>query len=113
MPAREPAPLSTQVFHLLLSLSDGPLHGYAIMQSVEDATSGAVKLGPGTLYGAIRRLRDEGLIEETRERMGAQEGRRYYRLTARGRTTLSREAQRLAELVAAARAHRLLPAEGA
>ena len=106
-------PLSSQVFHLLLALSDGPLHGYAVMQAVEQATGGAVTLGPGTLYGAIRRLRAEGLIEETRERMGAQEGRRYYRLTARGRSALSKEAQRLAGLVAAARARRLLPAEGA
>lgn len=103
---------SAQVFHILLALSDGPAHGYAVMQEVERETGGAIRLGPGTLYGAIRRLRGAGLIEEVRERPGADAGRRSYRLTARGRRALVREAERLARLVAAARVRRLLP-EGA
>ena len=105
----ESTPLSAQVFHILLALTDGAAHGYALMQEVERVTEGAVRLGPGTLYGAIRRLREEGLIEETRERAGAEDGRRYYRLTPRGRRVLVREAERLSRLVEAARARRLLP----
>jgi DNA-binding PadR family transcriptional regulator len=105
--------LSPQVFHILLALSDGAAHGYAIMQSVERETGGAIRLGPGTLYGAIRRLRADLLIEETRERAGQEEGRRYYRLTPRGRRALQREAGRLSRLVAAARARNVLPVEGA
>jgi len=104
--------LSPQVFHILLALSDGAAHGYAIMQAVERETAGAIRLGPGTLYGAIRRLRADTLIEETRERAGQKEGRRYYRLTSRGRRALVREASRLSRLVAAARARKVLPVEG-
>ena len=106
------AGFSPQVFHILLALSAGPTHGYAIMQEVERETAGAIKLGPGTLYGAIARLRGSGLIEETRARAGAEEGRRSYRLTARGRRALVREAERLSRLVDAARARSVLP-EGA
>ena len=104
--------LSPQVFHILLALAQGPAHGYAIMQEVERETGGGIKLGPGTLYGAIARLRSGGLIEETRARGGVEDGRRSYRLTARGRRALVREAERLSRLVAAARAHSVLP-EGA
>ena len=82
------------------------------MQNVEQETDGAIRLGPGTLYGAIRRLRADGLIEETQEEAGAEEGRRYYRLTAHGRSALRAEAARLARMVNAARARRLLPLEG-
>lgn len=103
---------SPQVFHILLAVADEPAHGYAIMQSVEQETDGEIVLGPGTLYGAIRRLRTAGLLEETRVSAGAAEGRRYYRLTARGRQALRREAERLERQVDAARARRLLPAEG-
>jgi DNA-binding PadR family transcriptional regulator len=113
--ARTPADdagFSPQVFHILLALADGPAHGYAIMQEVERETAGGIKLGPGTLYGAIGRLRTTGLIEETRARAGTDDGRRSYRLTARGRRALVREAERLSRLVAAARARSVLP-EGA
>lgn len=109
---RDDVAFSPQVFHILLALADGPVHGYAVMQSVEQETDGAIRLGPGTLYGAIRRLRSDGLIEETRAQAWAEEGRRYYRLTARGRSALRREAARLERLVAAARARSVLPAEG-
>ncbi|HEX2168277.1 MAG TPA: PadR family transcriptional regulator [Longimicrobiales bacterium] len=103
----ETLPLSPQVFHILLALTDAPAHGYAIMQAVEQETDGAIQLGPGTLYGAIRRLRADGLIEEIDQQGDA--ARRCYRLTTRGRNALKREARRLAQLVESARARRLLP----
>lgn len=100
-------PLSPQVFHILLALADAPAHGYAVMQAVERETEGTLKLGPGTLYGAIRRLRADGLIEEIEGDGDA--ARRSYRLTAPGRRMLRREARRLERLVESARARRLLP----
>ena len=99
--------LSPQVFHILLALADAPAHGYAIMQAVERETDGTIRLGPGTLYGAIRRLRADGLIEEIDDDGDA--SRRSYRLTAQGRRNLRREAKRLERLVESARARRLLP----
>jgi DNA-binding PadR family transcriptional regulator len=103
----DPAPLSPQVFHILLALADGPAHGYAIMQAVEQETAGTIRLGPGTLYGAIRRLRADGLIAEIDADGDA--SRRSYRLTTDGRSALKREARRLSLLVESARARRLLP----
>lgn len=103
----EPRDLSSQVFHILLALADAPAHGYAIMQAVEEETRGAIRLGPGTLYGAIRRLRQDGLIEEIDDDDDA--SRRSYRLTTAGRRVLKGEARRLAQLVESARARRLLP----
>lgn len=110
------APLTPQVFHILLALGDGPAHGYAIMGEVETRTAGAVRLGAGTLYGAIRRLRERGWIEEL---AGAPDGegsederRRYYRLTEAGRRAARVEARRLEGLLEQARAKRLLPSEG-
>lgn len=108
-------PLTPAVFHILLSLGDGAKHGYAIMGEVEERTDGAVRLGPGTLYGAIRRLRERGLIEEVDEPAGESsddDRRRYYRLTGEGRAVAAAEAARLERLVGAARRKRLLPAEG-
>lgn len=104
--------MSPQVFHILLALADGPAHGYAVMQAVERETRGAVRLGPGTLYGAIRRLRTEGLIAETMASEQGDAGRRSYRLTSSGRRALVGEAERLARLVEAARARAVLPADG-
>lgn len=108
-PSRDTAALSPQVFHILIALADGPAHGYAIMQDVERETGGAMRLGPGTLYGAIRRLRQDELIEELED--SEEEGRRRYRLTAGGRTALAREAARLHRMVQAARSRDLLPGE--
>lgn len=104
------APLSPQVFHILLALTAGPVHGYAIMQDVERETEGAIRLGPGTLYGAIRRLRQDGLIAEIEAESDV--GRRRYRLTSTGRSAVKHEAARLERLVRAARSRRLLPGEG-
>lgn len=105
-------PLSSAVFHILLALADEERHGYGIMQEVEARTGGEVHLAPGTLYGAIKRLLQRGLIAETDERADPElddERRRYYRLTKFGLRVLEAESSRLASLVRQAQAKRLLP----
>ena len=105
------SPLSPPEFQILLSLADGEKHGYAIMQEVQTRTAGRTRLGPGTLYGAIKRMLGGGLIEETEERPDPQvddQRRRYYRLTEDGRRVAIAEAERLAELVRAALDKQLL-----
>jgi DNA-binding PadR family transcriptional regulator len=104
-------PLTPVVFEILLALASGDQHGYAVMQEVERRSGGAVALHAGTLYRALSRLLDDGLIEELDERPAADvddERRRYYRLTALGRSVARAEAARLADQVGAARARRLL-----
>jgi len=104
-------PLTPAMFHILLVLAAGERHGYAIMREVDDLTAGARRLGPGSLYGSIKRMLAEGLIEECGERPdpAADDGRRrYYRLTDRGRRAAASEARRLEVLVVAARGRRLL-----
>lgn len=105
-------PLTPVVLHLLLALADEPQgkHGYALAREVEELTDGQIRMGPGTLYGSIQRMLDASLIEERRTRAGDDERRRYYRLTAFGRTVLSLEVARLANVVAIARGKQLLPA---
>jgi DNA-binding PadR family transcriptional regulator len=105
-------PLRPSVFHILLALSDGDLHGYGIMQEVADHTAGQIKLGPGTLYGAIKRLLSEGLIVEADERPDPElddERRRYYRLTDFGQKVLRAEVQRISQMVSVAQRKRLIP----
>ena len=95
-------PLKNQWFQILLSLSGGERHGYAIMQEVRDRTMGKVRLWPATLYGSIKRLIEAGLIEESDERPAPEfddARRRYYRLTPLGRRVLDAECDRLQELV--------------
>lgn len=107
----EMLPLTPAVFHILLALASGELHGYAIMKEVEAQTEGQVKMGPGTLYGSIKRMLAAHLIEESDERPDPDlddERRRYYRLTELGRRVLTAEAQRLAQAVRVARAKKLL-----
>jgi DNA-binding PadR family transcriptional regulator len=104
-------PLTPAVLHILLALADGEQHGYAIAQAVEALTQGTVRMGPGTLYGSIGRMVANGLIEEpsrARGRAGDEERRRFYRLTALGRRVLESETDRLARVVAAARAKNVL-----
>jgi DNA-binding PadR family transcriptional regulator len=111
-PPGDQLPLSPAVFHILLALADEERHGYGIMQEVERRTNGAVQLGPGTLYGAIKRLLTNRLIAEVDERPDPElndERRRYYRLTEVGLGVLSAEAARLDEMVRQARAKQLLP----
>lgn len=95
-------PLTPAVFHILLILADGERHGYGIMQEVKTRSEGQIRLGPGTLYGAFKRLLAGGLIEEAGERSDPELGderRRYYRLTGFGLRVARSEAQRLAQLV--------------
>jgi DNA-binding PadR family transcriptional regulator len=93
-------------FHLLLALMRSPRHGYGLMQDVEELSAGKLRLGPGTLYTAIRRLRTSGLIAECD---ADADRRRCYRLTRKGRSIASGEARRLSDLVGVARKHGLLP----
>ena len=99
-------PLTPVVLNVLLALADGERHGYGIMLEVKERTGGRVRLGPGTLYGAIKRLKEGGVIEESGGRSGTEEDeerRRYYRLTGFGGEVLAAEVERLDGLVRAAR----------
>jgi DNA-binding PadR family transcriptional regulator len=103
-------PLTPAITHILLALADQDRHGYAIMQEVERITASAVRMGPGTLYGTIKRMIAAGLIEEADERPDPDlddERRRYYRATALGIAVLEAETARLSALVGAARAKRV------
>src|SRR5687768_16949975 len=119
-------PLTPVAFEILLALADGEQHGYSILREVERRSSGAVRLHPGTLYRALARLLESGLIEELDERPASanargdelrrgkpepvhdDERRRYYRLSERGIAVARAEAERLASQVAAARTRKLL-----
>ena len=99
-------PLTPVVFEIALALATGERHGYEIMQEVERRTDGQIVLHPGTLYRALSRLLDQGLIEELDERPAAEpddERRRYYRLTPLGHAVARAEVERLASQVTAAR----------
>ncbi len=98
--------LSPQQFHILLALTDGRLHGYAILRDIADRTGGALRLGTGTLYTALARLDALGLVEESSRRPAAtadDERRRYYQLTDTGKAVLNAETERLETLVRHAR----------
>jgi len=113
--SRSPGPPSAQVFHILLSLVDDDLHGYAIIQDVAARTDGEVRLTASTLYAAMKRLLESGWIEERTTRPAGTADdprRRYYRLTKAGREVARAEARRLEQLAAMARAKRLLPPLG-
>lgn len=104
-------PLSPAVFHILLALATGEMHGYAIMHEVAILSDGQVNIGPGTLYGSIKRILADGLIEESDHRPDPElddERRRYYRITEEGRRLLGAEAERLARLVRVAERMRVL-----
>ena len=106
--------ISPAEFHILISLSDADRHGYAIMQQVDADSGGAIRLGPGTLYGAIKRLLAVGFIKETTEGIDPKlddSRRRYYRLAASGRKAVTEESERLASLVRLARSKRVLGKE--
>lgn len=95
-------PLPAASLHLVLALLDGENHGYALMRKVEHLSDGAVRMGPGTLYGTLNRLLAEGLIVETTDeavRDDEHERRRYYRLTAEGERVARAELARLRKLV--------------
>ena len=99
--ARSSKPLPAASLHLVLALLGGEQHGYALMRRVADLSDGAVAMGPGTLYGTLNRLLADGLIVETTDRHQDEgERRRYYELSAQGRTVALAEYQRLETLVA-------------
>ncbi len=110
MPKRKLDPLPSAAFHILLALTDEDRHGYGIMRQVSQDTGGKVRLGPGTLYGSIKSLLEEGLIEELAERPDPELGterRRYYRLTSVGRRLVRAEAEKLAGVLRVARSKRI------
>lgn len=94
----------------MLALADGERHGYAIAREIDAVTKGAVRMGPGTLYGTLQRLVASALVEPSHatHRNGDDPRRRYYRLTARGRSTLKTEIDRLATVVSVARRRHVL-----
>lgn len=108
-------PLPPAVLQILIALAEGDRHGYAIMQDVADRTGGKLRLGPGTLYGSIKKLLEQGLIEEARRRPPASdddERRRYYHLTRLGRRAAQAELARLHHLLKQARTLGLVPQAG-
>jgi DNA-binding PadR family transcriptional regulator len=101
------APLTPAVFHILLALAGGRLHGYAISKEVLRHTDGRVRMGPGTLYGTLQRLLNQGWVGVSESPDEVDERRRYYRLTGLGKRALEAEVQRMDALVRAARATRI------
>lgn len=112
--ARDPEPylpLTPAMFHVMLSLADGEKHGYAMLKEVAERTEGKVELSTGTLYGIIKRLVSEGMIETSDNRPSPDEDddrRRYYRLTEFGRRVAIAETERLEEIISVARSKNLL-----
>lgn len=113
--ARDFLPLPSSSFHVLLVLTDDERHGYAIMREVERISEGAVRMGPGTLYGTIRRLLELGFIEESGERPDPDmddERRRYYRITGLGERVVTAEVRRLSAMIERSVLRRLAPRLG-
>jgi len=109
-------PLTPAVFHVLLALADGEKHGYIISKEIVRRTGGEVRLSAGTLYGIIKRLLDDGMIEESDDRPDFSlddQRRRYYRLTKLGHAVAEAEAERMQRVLAMARAKRVLGPETA
>ena len=102
-------PLTPSVFHILLALADGPLHGYGIMQAVEETAGAQPAMGPGTIYGSLQRMEEAGLVKELPARTA--ERRRLFTLLPAGRRALAQEADRLTRLAALVRTRRLVPDE--
>ena len=104
-------PLQAAVFHILVALADRERHGYGIMQDIDARTDGKMRLSPGTLYGSIKRMLEQGLIQECDERPDPaldDERRRYYRITSFGLSVAGAETERLSKLIGQAIAS-LLP----
>ncbi len=105
-------PLSQAQFQILLSLADEARHGYGIMQEVAERSGDKIQLGPGTLYGNVKKMMADGLIEESQKPAGVEDDdprRRYYKLTEQGQKVAIAEARRLADMVHDARIKNLLP----
>jgi DNA-binding PadR family transcriptional regulator len=105
--------MAPAVFQILIALADQPLHGYGIMLDIAERSGGKVKLSPGTLYGSIKQMLEDGLIEEITARTAADdERRRYYRLTRSGREAARQEMARMSALLTHARLTSLRTNEG-
>ena len=105
-------PLTPAVFHILLALSSGERHGYGIMKQVEDDSQGHVSMGPGTLYGSLKRMLDAGLVKESDKRVDPEmddERRIYYQITGVGAKALEAELERYKRIVTVAQKRNLLP----
>lgn len=105
-------PLTPAVFHILLALSSGERHGYGIMKQVESDSQGNVSMGPGTLYGSLKRMLDSGLVQESDKRVDPQmddERRIYYQLTGVGQKALQAELDRYKHIVTVAKERKLFP----
>jgi DNA-binding PadR family transcriptional regulator len=100
-------PLPAAPLHIVLALLDGEQHGYVLMRNIEEMSGGAVRMGPGTLYGTLNKLVEDGLIAETTDRVKREdnERRRYYQLTGEGRRVALAELERLQSLVRRAGIH--------
>jgi len=112
IPVTDFLPLTPAIAHILLAVADEDRHGYAIMQDIAQRTGGAIKLGAGTLYRSVQRMLEQGLISEVSTRPSPElddERRRYYRITAFGRTVARAEARRLAQMLKLARASGFAP----
>lgn len=109
-------PLTAATFQILMALVDGERHGYAIMTEVAERSEHAVKLGPGTLYGTLKRLLEAGMVEESGEKADVESGderRRYYMITRLGMAVARAEARRLQSVVRTARQKKLIGLEPA
>lgn len=97
-------PVPRATFHVLLALQEGPLHGYAVKQRVEEMSGGLVRMAPGTLYETLHRMRTRGMLEETEQPDARDHAQRmYYRLSPLGRAVLAAEVGRLAPMIDRAR----------
>ncbi|MDQ2840371.1 MAG: PadR family transcriptional regulator [Acidobacteriota bacterium] len=108
-------PLTLPIFHMLLALTEGERHGYALKRAILERTAGKLNLGSGALYGSINKMLEGRLIEESDERPDSHlddERRRYYRITPLGRRVAEAEALRLRDLLVLAQSHLLLPELG-
>lgn len=105
-------PLTPAVFHILLALSTGERHGYGIMKQVESDSQGMVTMGPGTLYGSLKRMLDAGLVKESDKRIDPEmddQRRIYYQITGVGAQALAAELERYRHIVAIAQQRKLFP----
>ena len=104
--------MAPAIFQILIALADQPLHGYGIMLNISERSDGKVKLSPGTLYGAIKQMLEEGLIEEIAGRASDDDRRRNYRITRDGREAARQEMARMSALLNHARLTSLRSTEG-
>ena len=105
-------PLTPAVFHILMALSNGERHGYGIMKQVEADSQGKVSMGPGTLYGSLKRMLDAGLVRESDKRVDPEmddERRIYYQITGTGADALAAELERYQRIVTVAQQRKLYP----